>query len=188
MVFPVLHAMLSSPSGSPPLLQAIVAHYDELTGYIRRRFGDKAFAQEVVHEVCLKVLKGPAPEQDIRTPLAFLRRMAMHTAIDRYRSERTHAGLIGIGDGPIDDLACDDDGTGGLTAPERAAARRQREQALLHAIRRLPQRSQEVFILIHLYHMPQADVADKLGISRGMIARHLARALDDVLPALRDHD
>lgn len=67
MVFPVLHAMLSSPSGSPPLLQAIVAHYDELTGYIRRRFGDKAFAQEVVHEVCLKVLKGPAPEQDIRT-------------------------------------------------------------------------------------------------------------------------
>ncbi|THF65413.1 sigma-70 family RNA polymerase sigma factor [Pseudothauera nasutitermitis] len=180
--------MLSSPSGSPSLLQAIVAHYDELIGYVRRRFGDKAFAQEVVHEVCLKVLKNPAPAQDIQIPLAFLRRMAMHTAIDRCRSERAYAGLIDTTDCLPGELACDGGGASGLTSPELAALRQQREQALLCAIRGLPPRSQEVFILIHLYHMPQAEVADKLRISRGMIARHLARSLEDILPVLHDHD
>lgn len=180
--------MLSPASGSPTLLQAIVTHYDELIAYLNRRFNDRAFTQEVVHEVCLKVLKTPEYEHTIHTPLAFLRHLALHTAIDRYRSERTHAAAVCITDLPLDELGDGDDGAAGLTLPELAVARKQRERALLDAIREMPPRCQEVFILSHLYHMPQTDVAAQLHISRGMVARHLARALDDIAPVLHNHD
>ena len=180
-------AMLS-PASASPLLQAIVAHYDELIAYVRHRIGDKAAAQEVVHEVCLKVLKAPDEEPAVQVPLAFLRRMAMHAAIDRYRSERAHAGTICVTDQSLDEFIGFDGGALGLTGPELAAARQQREKSLLRAIRELPPRCQEVFILAHLYHMPQTEVAAKLHISRGMVARHLVRALDTLVPVLHDHD
>jgi hypothetical protein len=39
-----------------PLLDALMRHYDELVDHVRRRFGDKNFAHEVVHEVYMHVV------------------------------------------------------------------------------------------------------------------------------------
>nr|WP_252980298.1 sigma-70 region 4 domain-containing protein [Delftia acidovorans] len=75
-----------------------------------------------------------------------------------------------------------------LSPPELAVAAAQRQRALLVAIEQLPQASREAFILTKLYGMPQEEAAQRMGISRGMVARHLARALRDVQPVLTaDH-
>lgn len=71
----------------PSLLSTLVRHYDELVDHVRRRFGDRGFAREVVHDVCVQLLEKREP-QEVRTPLALLRKISHDQAVDRYRSER----------------------------------------------------------------------------------------------------
>lgn len=35
------------------LLSTLVRHYDELVEHVRRRFGERGFARDVVHDVCV---------------------------------------------------------------------------------------------------------------------------------------
>ena len=171
------------PAPPDDLLQALTRHYDELVDGLRRRFGDRGFAREVVHEVCLRLLERP-PEQPVQTPVAFLRHISHHAAIDRWRNDASRQALIDNQAEPPEAATTRTT----LSAPELAVAWRQRQVRLLDTIRALPERSREVFILTQLYHLPQAEVAGHLDISRGMVARHLARALEDVLPLLLAQD
>lgn len=166
-----------------PALHALLArHYEELVEYLRRRLRDHGLARDAVHDAFVHLLEQPpAALPRLHSPLAFLRRVVLHTAIDRYRSDSTRASLIDLcGDDP---MPVDLPGAA-LSMPELAVAWRQRCSTLLEAIRALPPSSQEIFILTQLHHMPQAEVAARLGISRGMVARHLARALKGIAPAL----
>lgn len=166
------------------LVEALTQHYDDLVAQLRRRFRDPDFAREVVNEVCVQLLEKP-PAQDVHTPRAFLRRLALHRAIDRYRSQRLHASWVQVAD-ELPETAATTELP--LSGPELAVAVAQRQGQLLAAIQALPPRSQEVFILTQLYHMPQEEAGAHLGISRGMVARHLARALQDVAPVLYRQD
>lgn len=177
--------MPSDLSAHDDLLQALTRHYEELVDGLRRRFGDRAFAREVVHEVCLRLLERP-PEEPVRTPAAFLRHVSHHLAIDRWRSDATRNALIDACAEPPEAAASAP--ALALSEPELALAWQQRQARLLATVRALPERSREVFILTQLYHLPQAEVAAHLDISRGMVARHLARALQDVLPLLLAQD
>lgn len=172
--------MTSSPPRQSELVATLAARYVELVAYLRGRFGDGEFAREVVHDVCVRVMEKP-PGEPVRTPMAFLRHVALHLAIDRLRAQRVRAEVTGFGDDCADVASA----PRMLSMPELAVAFRQREAALLQAVRALPPRSRDVFILTQLYHMPQADAAERLGISRGMVARHLARAYQELAPLLR---
>jgi RNA polymerase sigma-70 factor (ECF subfamily) len=162
------------------LVAALVRHYDELVDHVRRRFGDKGFAREVLHDVCIQLMERP-PHNDIKTPQAFLRHVSTQLAIDRYRSEHARAGVVSsVAELPEAAMA----GYTLMSGAELAVAFQQKQAALLDAVRALPERCQEVFILHKLYHMPQRDVAATLGISRGMVARHMARAVSGLAPVM----
>lgn len=174
---------MSAPSlpHSSALLQALLGHYETLVDAVRRRFGDRAFAQEVVNELCVRLLEKPAMDE-VRDPRALLRRMAMHLAIDRYRASARSP-----------EVALEPDALDGhpgpqaaLSAPELAVAAAQRHRALLAAIEQLPPVCRDAFILTKLYALTQDQAAARLGVSRGMVARHLARALQDLQPVLFD--
>lgn len=163
------------------MLQALLGHYEMLVEAVRRRFGDRAFAQEVVNELCVHLLEKPAMD-DVRDPRALLRRMAMHLAIDHYRARarRPEVALepeaLNLQAGP----------QAALSAPELAVAAAQRHRMLLAAIEQLPPVCRDAFILTKLYAMTQDEAAARLGVSRGMVARHLARALQSLQPVLFD--
>ncbi|NYI02041.1 RNA polymerase sigma factor [Cupriavidus plantarum] len=170
--------MLRDPA-HPPLFAALLRHYDELVDHIRRRFGDPHLARDVLQDVCVQLLERP-PAGQVTKPLAFLRHVSTHRAIDRHRAESTrqthtdawHADMGGMGDiGASPDVA-------------DAIAHRQTVDRLERSIAALPPRCQEVFILHRLHDLPQQEVAVRLGISRGMVARHLARALTLLAPEL----
>ncbi len=57
----------------PTLLSTLVRHYEELVDHVRRRFGDRGMAREVVHDVCVQLLERDEKE-DVHTPLALLRK------------------------------------------------------------------------------------------------------------------
>lgn len=90
-----LFAVLLHPEHSK-LVVTLVYHYDELVSYVKRRFGDHYFAQDVVHDVCIELMERP-PKNAVHTPMAFLRKLSRNRAIDRYRqyqAQQSHLKIL----------------------------------------------------------------------------------------------
>ena len=108
--------------------------------------------------------------------------LAMHLAIDHYRA-RARRPEVALEPDALDLQAGPQ---AALSAPELAVAAAQRHRMLLAAIEQLPPVCRDAFILTKLYAMTQDEAAARLGVSRGMVARHLARALQSLQPVLFD--
>ncbi|WP_420991992.1 RNA polymerase sigma factor [Cupriavidus sp. 30B13] len=152
-------------------------HYDDLVDHVRRRFGDRHFARDVVQDVCVQLLERP-PVDAVARPLAFLRHISTHRAIDRYRADQARQEAL-------DEWAAVTD-VHGSSAPDGAAALEFRQQVdrLEQCIASLPPRCRDVFVLHRLHDLPQHEVAERLCISRGMVARHMARAMATLAPLI----
>lgn len=165
------------------LLQVLMSNYAELLSFIRARFGDKQFAQEVMQETCLHVLEKKHVSLDqVNSPLALLKTISLHLAIDLYRRSKRTDEHLNIDTDVLDWV--DDDQR--LTGPELLIAQDQFEEKIMAAIQALPPVCQDVFILMQFYHMSQVEIAEQMGISRGMVVKHLARALKVLIPFLFD--
>lgn len=153
----------------PSLLSTLVRHYDELVDHVRRRFGDRGFAREVVHDVCVQLLEKREKEQ-VRTPLALLRKISHDQAVSRYRSERRR--LSWVGEMPESlDIIC----PAPVPAHQYEAARE--FELLAEAISRLPERCQMVFVMHKIHELPQAEVAARMGITLKTVEKHLRLGL-----------
>lgn len=169
------------------LIDTLVTHNDELVDYISQRFGSRSFAYEVLQETCVHLLQKPLDESQIRSPIAFLKTMSFNIAINYYRQEKNTRQWIDFLDVPPEYNEYEHVLREKMTLPELEVAKQQREQHLLHVINTLSEVCQDVFIMTQLYHLQQTEVARLLNISRGMVTRHLAHALKQILPvALMD--
>lgn len=160
---------MSFDPAKPTLLCALVRHYDELVDYVRRRFGDRGAARDVVHDVCLQLLERTEKE-DVRTPLALLRKISHDTAVTRFRSEHRRARWLQ----PVSELpevACT------AATPTARYDAEQEFQLLVDAIASLPPRCQAVFVMHKIHEIPQAEVAKRLGISVKTVEKHLRLGL-----------
>ncbi|CUI48411.1 Probable RNA polymerase sigma factor fecI [Achromobacter xylosoxidans] len=63
------------------------------------------------------------------------------------------------------------------SCPMRAAACQQRLERLAEALRELPERQREAFVLSRFDGLTQDEVAERMQISRRMVVKHLARAI-----------
>jgi RNA polymerase sigma-70 factor (ECF subfamily) len=70
--------------------------------------------------------------------------------------------------------------------PARALASRQAHAAMSEAIRALPRRQQEAFLLRILEGLDVADTAKAMGCSAGSVKTHLSRAMDALRTQLED--
>lgn len=156
---------MSFEPAKPTLLSTLVRHYDELVDHIRRRFGDRGMARDVVHDVCVQLLER-GEKDDVRAPLALLRKISNDTAISRYRSDRRRGAWVQAF-AELPEVACP-----APTPVSRYDAEREL-QLLANAIASLPPRCQAVFIMHKVHQMPQAEVAEHLGISIKTVEKHL---------------
>lgn len=157
------------------LIITLTYHYDELVDYVRRHFGDKHFAQDVVHDVCLQLIEHP-PQSAVQTPIAFLRRAIKNQAIDRWRAYDTQRRYIDAMSQIPETHVHYADGA-------RALEFVQKLEALKQIIEGLPPRQRQVFLLHRLHEMPQQHIADELGISRNMVTQHFSRAMAAIAQA-----
>ena len=160
---------MSFDPAKPTLLSTLVRHYDELVDHIRRRFGDRGMAREVVHDVCVQLLER-GEKEDVRTPLALLRKISNDTAVSRYRSDRRRATWVAAV-AELPEVACT-----AATPVGRYDAERE-FQLLVDAIAGLPPRCQAVFVMQKIHQIPQAEVAERLGISIKTVEKHLRLGL-----------
>lgn len=149
----------------PSLLSTLVRHYDELVEHVRRRFGERGFAREVVHDVCVQLLEKQEKE-GVRTPLALLRKITHDNAVSRYRGERRRQRwIVAVPELPEVEAQ--------IPGPERQVDASQTLDRLVRAIEGLPPRCQMVFIMHKIHELPQAEVAERLGISLKTVEKHL---------------
>jgi RNA polymerase sigma factor (sigma-70 family) len=112
----------------------------------------------------------------VAKPLAFLRHVSTHRAIDRFRADKARQQAL-------DEWAAVAEANGS-SAPDGAdlLAFRQQVDRLERCIAALPPRCRDVFVLHRIHDLHQQEVADRLCISRGMVARHMARAMAALAP------
>lgn len=143
----------------------LTRHYDELVDSVRRRFGDRHTAHEVVHDVCVHLLE--SPEKDaVRLPLALLRKITHDRAISHYRSERRRQAWVDE-HAEIPDIICS------ARSPECHHEVADELERLSAAVSTLSPRCQQVFVMHKIHELPQKEVAVQLGISLKAVEKHL---------------
>lgn len=164
-----MNARREALGAGPTLLSTLLSHYDELVDYVRARFGHRGFAHDVVHDVCVRLLERPEPPS-VRAPLALLRRISHDAAVDRCRSEDARAAHLAH-NAELEDMVCQ-------TPDQARTMDAQRELArLVAAIRAMPLRRRQVFVLYKIHQLPQAEVARRMDISLKMVEKHLRLAM-----------
>lgn len=157
---------------SPALTPVLIEHYDELVDYVHRRFASHDFAHDVIHEVCLQLLSHP-PQDHILTPLAYLRQMSLHRALDWCRSQSRRQ-TQDSGQEALASYCHHEDGAALL-------AFQQQLEALVRIIEDLPARQRQCFLLNRVHGMEHEAIAEAIGISRSAVSHHVGAAIRQIM-------
>ncbi|MBD9481472.1 RNA polymerase sigma factor [Pseudomonas sp. PDM14] len=157
--------IVSHATSKPSLVAVLARHYDELVDSVRRRFGDRHTAHEVVHDVCVQLLESPEKE-GVRVPLALLRKITHDRAVSHYRSERRRLAWVDE-QAQVPAIAC------AASSPESRHETDAEVERLCAAIASLPPRCQQVFVMHKIHELSQKEVAVQMGISLKAVEKHL---------------
>lgn len=146
-------------------MATLTHYYRELLHYFSRSLRDRERAGDLVQETYARVLAAERSGQAIAEPRALLYRTARNLLIDQQRREdlRQHDGEACLAEMPVP----------AAEQPEEIYAATQRAHRLVEVIDKLPPRCREAFVLHKLEGLPQAEVAERMGISRNMVERHV---------------
>lgn len=145
-------------------------YYQELLRFVARTTGSQDMARDVVHDAYVRILAKREREEDAASAAAGTdaRALLFHTVknivIDYYRRNQVRG---------HEDISLCEITASSEDEPEAALARRQRSEALLAAIAELPPRCREAFVLFKFDGMRQGEIAERMGISRNMVERHV---------------
>ncbi len=137
-----------------------------------RVLGNVEAAEDVLQDVFLKLLKNrgrPSRSAAIEDWGAYLRVLATRRAIDLTRRKATLS--LDREDGSVD-LRLQDSGL----QPDAALARRQKARELRIALRSLPPRDAELFVLRYFEDLSYAELARHLKLSQNQVGVLLHRA------------
>jgi len=129
-----------------------------------------AEAPDLVQEVYLRLLRISSPEV-IRSPQAYAFTIAFHVL----HEHNLASALIPESVDPVELLT--DVGSGPEDDPALQAERRQRILHIDRSLRSLPRNVHAAFVLHRRFGFTVDEIAAKLGVSRGMVKKYLARAV-----------
>jgi RNA polymerase sigma factor (sigma-70 family) len=147
-------------------------HYRELLNFLARKLNDRDSAADVAQESYVRALTLQQSGELIADPRAMLYRIARNLVVDRHRHDRVRD------HDDIDALAeTEQPQAPAHWQPEEALAAAQTSRAYVAAIESLPPRCREAFILHVCDELSQAQVAERMGISRSMVEKHIVRGM-----------
>jgi len=146
-------------------------YHAELLSFLRSKVACRDTAADLVQESYVRVLTLQQKEK-LQEPRALLYKVANNLVIDQYRraAVRQHT--------PIDELEESQHPPAPLhQQPDQALASMQMIQAFVATIEALPPRCREAFVLHIFDEMPQAKVAERMGVSVSMVEKHVVRGM-----------
>jgi RNA polymerase sigma-70 factor (ECF subfamily) len=169
----------TAPTARDLILSRLTKTYGAALGrFFERRVKVSADVPDLVQDVFLRLSRMPDPAT-IEKPEHFLFVTAANVLKDRARRDAVRGG------GLHDDLI-DDNLVGSEIPPDRVLESKEVAERLQSALRELPERTRDVFVLRVLEGLKMADVANALGISTRAAEKHQAKALVSVTQALED--
>lgn len=157
------------------LIDQYLGQRDALARFLRARMGPGVDVEDLLQDVYLRVAAA-GDGADIQNPRAYLYRLASNLLLDRVRSQRQTAARddawrqVHHVAGPAEDIA-------DTPSAEDVLAGRQRLAALLEALDTLPPKTQRVFRMHKFEGLSYAETAERLGISRSGVEKHMMDAL-----------
>lgn len=170
----------SSASDNPLLDRAILAYYDELCGSVRRRGHSPANAQEIVHDIYIRLRPRHDVIENKASLKAFLIRACINLGIDRFRRERFESCLFSGTEQEA--LAV----SAPIASPDHAMDLEHRLTILKAAIMEMSLQRRRVFIASRVGRLSADEIAERMKISRNMVDRHLRKAYLHCLDRLED--
>jgi len=162
-----------------PGIDALVTRFAKpLASYFRRRVDSPEDVADLVQEVFLRVARLPDVDA-IEVPDRFLFVVAANTLRDRQRRLAARGYPRHV---PIDDLELES----ADFSPFRVLVGQEGIRQVERALRELPERTRDVFVLKLFEEYRMADVASALGISKRAAEKHYARALQHLQARLED--
>lgn len=160
-------------------------HRAELHRFLIARTGDPAEAEDILQELWMKARSVDAGP--VGNGRAYLYRMAQNLALDRVRERRRRAER----DRVWSDMELGSAPRGGEVADCRANAEEEmveREEVarLASAIANLPEGARRAFQLHKIDGLSHGEVAERLGISKSGVEKHMAVAMKYLRRALLD--
>ena len=143
--------------------QLYAAHWRQLVRLSVLLVRDLGTAEEVVQDSFVALHDRWSRLRDTERALAYLRQSVVNRSrsVLRHRKvEAKHAPVPGV-----------------APAADDGALAHARRDAVLDAMRQLPDRQREVVALRYYLDLSEADIAETLGISRGAVKSHSSRGL-----------
>jgi len=169
---PILPARLSrflQPQANPAVLER---YHRELLNFLNRQVNDRHTAAELTQESFVRVLGLQSSGEAVLDVRALLYRTARNLVIDQHRraSHRQHEDIDALGEleQPLAPRHLQ---------PDEILAYEQQARALVRTIEALPPRCREAFVLNRFDGLCHQAVAERMGISKNMVAQHVARAI-----------
>jgi RNA polymerase sigma-70 factor (ECF subfamily) len=161
---PAFESSLAAPAPETDDLAAVYARYAEpLYRFILRRVSDPLVAEDLLHDVFVRMLTGLPQYQERGYPIsAWLYKIAACRAVDWLRgSDRRKTEVL--------NLATEAASEGWPDGEQSAADREGERQMLLTALDQLTERQAAVIRLRFVAELPNAEVAQRLGLTLGMV-------------------
>ena len=141
----------------------------ELLSFLTAKLGCREQAADVVQETYVRVLSLENPYV-ILQPRAFLYKTALNLTIDTFRRRRLRAERT-VELETVEHLPSQ------LPDQETVVESKQRVEILRRAIDELPPKCRHVFLLHKFQSLPHAVIAERLGISKNMVEKHVMKAM-----------
>ncbi|MGC4098075.1 MAG: RNA polymerase sigma factor [Nitrospira sp.] len=176
-IFPTIYTTMNLTCHD--IEQLFFQHRLELTRCLYRIVRCEQTAADLCQETYMRLVS--LGENTVVTyPRALLFRTATNLAID-YQRRRQHAAAAIEKEVPLDipDPA---------PSAETVIWSKEQVQVLKEAITELPPKCRQVFILLKFDHLSHAEVASRLGITKGTVAKHMIKAVNHCKSRLQQSD
>lgn len=152
------------------IAQAYTSWRLPLLRFIQRQLGNRDQAEDLVQESFARLAASPSqPPPDKQR--AYLYQITQNLIHDAGREQMARGNPVSLDTLQEDDMPTDH------ASPLAVASQRQRLARLDEALAELPERQREAFVLYRFDGLTQDEIAERMGISRRMVVKHLGRAL-----------
>lgn len=155
-------------SGRARFVEVFTAQRARMEALVNRRIGCRATASDLVQDLFLRFWR--RPDVKVEALDTYLLRSASNLAIDYLRSEgareRVTEGLLHHDEEPA------------AQAPEQALEVDHDLQCIEAALRALPERTQQIFLLNRIHGCTYGEIAKAMQLSQSAVEKHMMRALE----------
>lgn len=154
-------------------------YYREIIRYLTAKLGDKHLAADVTQDAFLRILERKS-QDDITQPRAFLYRTALNLVTDEHRrNRRRHPEALEVLDTEEDVQ---------VPSPQQVLLQKERVALLKRALAELPEPCRQAFVLRRLEGLGHIEIAQRLGISKDMVEKHIVNAMKHCRIRMRQWD